>query len=142
MTLGGIGEALRERRSGTWARFDGQRAEFQNAPLEALGADVAAERSADKNSDLVAQPETRGARPAVLHAESAGPQTVEINRDDGDGVEAVRDQIHAAFEGLHAAGARDLALGEDADQAALLQLRARSADRAQRLLRRARGDWN
>src|ERR1700730_14365772 len=91
---------------------------------------------------LVAQLQTRRKWAATFQAERVTPQTVEIDRDHGSGVESAGDDLDAPLERLYVGSARQLAFGEDTDQHALFQLRTRGAQRTQRFLRRALRDWN
>ena len=71
---------------------------------------------------------------SALEAEDAAPHAVKIHGDDGN-LDVLHDAFQAAAEGKHLAGARDLALGEDADDLVVAQRVARSVQRVQHLAR-------
>ena len=70
------------------------------------------------------------------------PQAIQVNRNDGRGIDATGDHIHAALEGLHVRCARDFAFRENADQLAIFELGASVAQRAQRFFGRVGRDGN
>ena len=69
---------------------------------------------------------------AALEAEDAAPDAIEVDRNDRH-VEAVDDPLEPALERQHVAGPADRAFGEDADDVAVLQLRARRSIDGERL---------
>src|SRR3984893_2550534 len=91
---------------------------------------------------LVAQLQTRRKWAATFQAERVTPQTVEIDRNHGSGLESTGDDLDAPLERLYVGSARQLAFGKDAGQHALFQLRTRVAECTQRFLRGTLWDWN
>jgi hypothetical protein len=135
-------EAMMHRRRRVFVRHRALPPEFQDSIPKPIGRDVGGHRLADRDANAIRNP----ARPfpeelALLEAENAPPDAVEVDRDHRRG-RARQDVLKTALEGEHHAGARDMPLGEDADELAALERLGgfieRSQERARALIGRDR----